>query len=104
MGNILGFVNLERDGRMKELCFHMFMCTFQLYHTVASISDTLTSALLPVKPFADPPTEGPTFEVEEFFPEKASLCTTFDYFLNHLYVYPLSLKYDSQKAFAKVRV
>ena len=77
--------------------------TLLVFLKFASDSDTLTSALLPVKPFVDPPMEGPTFEVEEFVPEKASLCTTFDYFLNHLYVYPLSLKYDSQKAFAKVR-
>jgi hypothetical protein len=68
-----------------------------------TITDTLTSGLVPVKPFLDPPSEGPTFEVEEFMPESASLCSTFDYFLNHLYIYPLALKYDSQKTFAKVR-
>ena len=74
-----------------------------MHKAFASLSDTLTPDLLPVKPFTNPPSESPTFEVEEFVPEKASLCTTFDYFLNHLYVYPLSLKYDSQKTFAKVR-
>ncbi|XP_076453954.1 dedicator of cytokinesis protein 9-like isoform X3 [Babylonia areolata] len=65
--------------------------------------NTLTSALVPVKPFASPPVEGPALEVEEFVPESASLCGTFDYYLNHLYVYPLALKYDSQKTFAKAR-
>ncbi|XP_070173876.1 dedicator of cytokinesis protein 9-like isoform X3 [Littorina saxatilis] len=68
-----------------------------------SPDSTLTSSLVRIKPFADPPTEGPTFEVEEFLPKKASLCSTFDYYVNHLYVYPLSLKYDSQKTFAKAR-
>lgn len=58
--------------------------------------------MVPVKPFADPPGCELSIEVEEFVSEKASLCSTFDYFLNNLYVYPLSLKYDNQKLFAKV--
>ncbi|KAL8624516.1 hypothetical protein ACOMHN_053059 [Nucella lapillus] len=65
--------------------------------------NSLTPSLVPIKPFNDPPTDDPTLEVEEFVPESASLCATFDYFLNHLYVYPLALKYDSQKTFAKAR-
>uniref|UniRef100_A0A7M4EKB8 Dedicator of cytokinesis 11 n=1 Tax=Crocodylus porosus TaxID=8502 RepID=A0A7M4EKB8_CROPO len=42
-------------------------------------------------------------EVEEFVPEVAKYCYPFTIYKNHLYVYPLHLKYDNQKTFAKAR-
>lgn len=41
-------------------------------------------------------------EVDEFVPEVAKYCCPFTTYRNRLYVYPLHLKYDGQKTFAKV--
>lgn len=46
--------------------------------------------------------DGIAVEVEEFVPEIAKYCYPFTIYKNQLYVYPLHLKYDSQKTFAKV--
>ncbi|RUS77352.1 hypothetical protein EGW08_014889 [Elysia chlorotica] len=73
---------------------------------LCSFPDTVTPSLVPVKPFAEPVTGSkaiPTFEVEEFIPDIASLCSAYDSYINNLYVMPMSLKYDGQKSFAKAR-
>ena len=63
----------------------------------------MTSSLHPVKPFLGHEYDySVSLEVDEFLPQEAHLCSTFDSYVNHLYVYPLSLKYDSQKIFTKV--
>ncbi|XP_064615017.1 dedicator of cytokinesis protein 9-like [Liolophura sinensis] len=67
------------------------------------IPDSLTSSLVPVKPFNSPPSHIPTIEVEEFIPEKGDAVSPFMSYVNHLYVYPHLLKYDSQKHFTKAR-
>lgn len=41
-------------------------------------------------------------EVDEFVPEVTKYCCPFTTYRNRLYVYPLHLKYDGQKTFAKV--
>lgn len=41
--------------------------------------------------------------MEELVPEVAKYCYPFTVYKNHLYVYPLHLKYENQKVFAKVR-
>ena len=67
----------------------------------------MTPSLVPVKPFSEPTTGAkavPTFEVEEFIPDIASLCSAYDSYINNLYVMPMSLKYDGQKSFAKVKI
>lgn len=63
----------------------------------------MTTSLVPVKPFPDPPPDPPAIEIDEFVGDKGSLCDTFDSYINNIYIYPLSLKYEHQKAFAKVR-
>ncbi|KAH8009107.1 hypothetical protein HPB51_010297 [Rhipicephalus microplus] len=74
---------------------------------LASVADgdSLTTSLVPVVPFPMPPKprEGPTLEVQQFPTDIAADSHPFFSYLNHLYVYPKSLKYDSQKAFAKAR-
>ena len=64
--------------------------------------DTLTPSYVPVKPFPMPPTNPPALEIEEFVPEKGQLSNPHSSYANNLYVYPLSLKFDSQKSFTKV--
>ena len=98
----------------------------QVLHTIMNIcvifdlADILTPSLLPVKapptsvgdengdaPISSPRPSTPILEVQEFPPLEAYNTTTHYYphlsFTHHLYVYPISLKYDSQKVFTKVR-
>ncbi|RXM93449.1 Dedicator of cytokinesis protein 11, partial [Acipenser ruthenus] len=42
-------------------------------------------------------------EIEEFVPEEAKYNCPYTVYKNHMYVYPLQLKYDNQKTFAKAR-
>lgn len=63
--------------------------------------DCITSSYVPLKPFKKN-CQNITVEVEEFVPEMTKYCYPFTIYKNHLYVYPLQLKYDSQKTFAKV--
>ena len=83
--------------------------------------DILTPSLVPVKapestgageengdtPVNSPRPSTPILEVQEFPPLEAYNTTTHYFphlsFTHHLYVYPTALKYDNQKAFAKVR-
>ncbi|XP_073255433.1 dedicator of cytokinesis protein 11-like [Porites lutea] len=68
------------------------------------ITNSITSSLIPLKPWDD--SSGvirPTVEIEEFsqaFPEAAHPYTSY---VNNLYVYPLSLNYSNQKVFSKAR-
>ena len=71
-------------------------------HILFAPADLLTTSYVPVKPFPDPPELSPTLEVDEFVPPSGELSHPHSVYKNHLYVYPRSLKYDSQKIFAKV--
>ncbi|KAL4631188.1 dedicator of cytokinesis protein 11 [Arapaima gigas] len=66
------------------------------------LSNLVTSSYVPVKPFEEP-CERVSVEVEEFVPEEARFHCPFTVYKHHLYVYPLQLKYDNQKTFAKAR-
>ncbi|TFK15368.1 Dedicator of cytokinesis protein 11 [Platysternon megacephalum] len=66
------------------------------------LSNCVTASYIPIKPF-EKGHENITVEVEEFVPEVAKYRYPFTIYKNHLYVYPLHLKYDSQKTFAKAR-
>ena len=70
-------------------------------HLLFSAIDCITSSYVPLKPF-EKNCQNITVEVEEFVPEMTKYCYPFTIYKNHLYVYPLQLKYDSQKTFAKV--
>lgn len=63
---------------------------------------TLTTTLLAVRQFDDPGKNLPTREVEEFVPENGSSSYPYTTYINHLYFHPKSLKFDTQKTFAKV--
>lgn len=62
----------------------------------------MTSSYIPVKPFEDG-CERVSVEVEEFLPVEAKYNYPFTTYKNQLYIYPLQLKYDNQKAFTKVK-
>lgn len=61
----------------------------------------MTASYIPIKPF-EKSCENIAVEVEELVPEVAKYCYPFTVYKNHLYVYPLHLKYENQKVFAKV--
>lgn len=65
-------------------------------------ADTVTSSYIPVKPFEDG-CERVSVEIEEFLPVEAKYNYPFTTYKNQLYIYPLQLKYDNQKAFTKVK-
>ncbi|XP_014666695.1 PREDICTED: dedicator of cytokinesis protein 9-like [Priapulus caudatus] len=70
--------------------------------TQGVLPNCLTPSLKPVKPFPEPPTHPVSYEVEEFLPD---FSTSFPHttYINNLYVYPIHLKYDTQKCFTKAR-
>ncbi|XP_072287615.1 dedicator of cytokinesis protein 11 [Pyxicephalus adspersus] len=65
-------------------------------------SNCVTSSYIPVRPFQKE-NQRIAVEVEEFVPEITKYCYPFTTYRNHFYVYPLLLKYDNQKSFAKAR-
>ncbi|NWW50673.1 DOC11 protein, partial [Pedionomus torquatus] len=65
-------------------------------------TNCVTASYIPIKPF-EKSCEEVAVEVEELVPEVAKYCYPFTVYKNHLYVYPLHLKYENQKVFAKAR-
>lgn len=70
-------------------------------------ADCLNTSLAPIKPFPIPPKVEPTLEVTEFErkPDNNTEVTIHPYttYVNHLYVYPLVLHFDTQKMFTRAR-
>ncbi|XP_053555225.1 dedicator of cytokinesis protein 11 isoform X2 [Bombina bombina] len=65
-------------------------------------TNCVTSSYVPVRPY-DKENQRIAVEVEEFVPEVTKYCYPFTVYKNHFYVYPMHLKYDNQKTFAKAR-
>ncbi|NXS89335.1 DOC11 protein, partial [Erpornis zantholeuca] len=65
-------------------------------------SNCFTASYIPIKPFGKG-CDDIAVEVEELVPEVAKYCYPFTVYKNHLYVYPLHLKYENQKVFTKAR-
>lgn len=57
--------------------------------------------MAPLRPFPIPPKEPVTIEVTEFFGSNEKDAYPFSAFVNHLYIYPLMLNFDSQKLFPR---
>ncbi|KAL3847595.1 hypothetical protein ACJMK2_018498 [Sinanodonta woodiana] len=91
----------------KQSKWQIIPATFKIsLHQIPAnqpLENTLTPSLVPVKPFPDPPTNPPAMEIEDFLPEQGQFMSPFTSYINNLYVYPLSLKFDSQKSFTKAR-
>ena len=75
----------------------------QLIFPTVSVADSLTTSLSPLKPFPLPPTHEPTIEVMEFEGISEKDVHPYTTFLNHLYVYPQSLSFDTQRSFTRAR-
>lgn len=63
----------------------------------------MTTSLAPLKQFPVPPPSDPTLEITEFEGSSEKDVHPYTTFLNHLYVYPLSLNFDTQKMFTRAR-
>ncbi|XP_053664214.1 dedicator of cytokinesis protein 9 [Anopheles marshallii] len=66
-------------------------------------NNCLTNSLVPLNPFPIPPVADPTLEITEFANSSDQHLHPFVHFVNHLFVYPLHLNYDSQKIFSRAR-
>lgn len=66
-------------------------------------ADCLTTTHMPLKPFPVPPVAEPTFEITEFLGTNDRDVYPYTTFRNHLFVYPLTLNFDSQKLFSRAR-
>lgn len=58
---------------------------------------------MPIKPFTLPPVESPTLEITEFSGNSEREIHPYAVFMNHLYVYPISLNFETQKIFSRAR-
>ncbi|XP_026481569.1 dedicator of cytokinesis protein 9-like [Ctenocephalides felis] len=63
----------------------------------------LTTSLIPLRPFPNPPTCEPTIEIAEFQSPSDRDVHPYTVFTNHLYVYPQSLMFDTPKIFNRAR-
>lgn len=70
---------------------------------ISKYSDSLTTTLMPLKPFPMPPIAEPSFEIAEFAANSDRDMYPFTTFVNHLFIYPQSLSFDSQKLFSRAR-
>lgn len=77
----------------------LFVTAPHLIDIVVDVADCLTCSLSPLKPFSASPNSEVTVEVAELCPEPQP----FTSYLNHLYVYPQSLAFDTQKMFTRAR-
>lgn len=93
------------QGSSPQIPFHVgctsHVCGACTYPSFPSLLDCVTASYIPIKPF-EKSCEDIAVEVEELVPEVAKYCYPFTVYKNHLYVYPLHLKYENQKVFAKV--
>lgn len=68
------------------------------------LTDSLTTTLMPLKPFPMPPPScEPSFEIAEFSANSDRDMYPYTTFVNHLFIYPQSLSFDSQKLFSRAR-
>ena len=65
--------------------------------------DSLTSSLVPVKPWDDSLNVRSTVEVEEFSQSCPEAAHPHISYVNNFYVYPLALNYSNQKVYSKVK-
>ncbi|XP_063043622.1 dedicator of cytokinesis protein 11 isoform X2 [Engraulis encrasicolus] len=99
-------IKLLTDLRKPERSSKLQVIPGQLNITIECVppdlSNCVSPSYLPVRPFEDG-CERVCVEQEEFMGDQAKHHQPCTAYRNQLYAYPLQLKYDSQKAFAKAR-
>ena len=66
--------------------------------------DSMTTSLLPVRPFRDKSKIQPTLEVQEFVPAIPEAVHPHMVYTNNFFVYPLMLNFNNQKVYSKVNI
>nr|XP_058897932.1 dedicator of cytokinesis protein 9 isoform X9 [Kogia breviceps] len=100
-------LKLLADFRKPEKMAKLPVILGNLDITIDNVSSDfpnyVNSSYIPTKQFETCTKMPITFEVEEFVPCIPKHTQPYTIYNHHLYVYPKSLKYDSQKSFAKAR-
>ncbi|KAG5877388.1 hypothetical protein JTB14_027999 [Gonioctena quinquepunctata] len=100
-------VRLLSDYRKPDKFSKFTVIPGSLEIKVSAVSDlpsnTLSTSLAPLKPFPIPPTTPPTIEIAELEGLSDKDINPYTTFINHLYVYPLCLNFDTQKTFSRAR-
>lgn len=63
----------------------------------------MSTSLAALKPFPLPPTSEATLEIAEFETTSEKDVHPYTTYINHLYVYPQTLSFDTQKIFTRAR-
>ncbi|GBN28755.1 Dedicator of cytokinesis protein 9, partial [Araneus ventricosus] len=102
--DLLRFLSeFKKPEKLKHLTIIPGSFKFSLQILKELPPNCLNTSLVPLIPFPIPPKCEPTIEIEQFPTGIASSCNPYVTYINHLYVFPKSLKYDSQKTFTKAR-
>ncbi|KAB7505571.1 Dedicator of cytokinesis protein 9 [Armadillidium nasatum] len=95
--------DFKKPEKMNKLTVIPGSVSVEVSSSHQTLPNSVTSALEPVKPFPNPPTHEPTFEVQEFLRSKVDFIHPYISFCNHLYLYPKFLNYENQKSFSRAR-
>ncbi|XP_055947475.1 dedicator of cytokinesis protein 9-like isoform X4 [Argiope bruennichi] len=102
--DLLRFLSeFKKPEKLKHLTIIPGSFKFSLQILKDLPPNCLNTSLVPLIPFPIPPKCEPTIEIEQFPTGIASSCNPYVTYINHLYVFPKSLKYDGQKTFTKAR-
>ncbi|XP_027704502.1 dedicator of cytokinesis protein 9-like, partial [Vombatus ursinus] len=93
----------ETPEKMAKLPVILGNLDITIDNVSSDFPNYVNSSYIPMKQFEHSTKTLVTFEIEEFVPCIPKHTQPFTIYNNHLYVYPKSLKYDSQKSFAKAR-
>ncbi|XP_046447610.1 dedicator of cytokinesis protein 9-like isoform X2 [Daphnia pulex] len=95
--------DFRRPEKLSRLTIIPGMIRVTVEHLKEAMPNMLTASLVPIKPFPLPPVQEPTIEIAEFPTVRVEDGFPYMSYVNHLYVYPRSLKYDTQKTFHRAR-
>ncbi|KAG5833777.1 hypothetical protein ANANG_G00279480 [Anguilla anguilla] len=95
--------DFKKPEKMAKLPVILGNLDVTIDNVAPDVMNCVTPSYIPVRQFETNGRGNVLFEVEEFVPCIAKCSQPFTTYNNHLYLYPKSLKYDGQKAFAKAR-
>lgn len=96
-------MKIEAVADIPQSALHYCLSRDKIHKKKKCFPDTLTTSLVPLKPFPLPPASDATIEVSEFESCSEKEVHPYTTYVNHLYVYPQSLSFDSQKIFTRAR-
>ncbi|XP_017153325.1 dedicator of cytokinesis protein 11 isoform X3 [Drosophila miranda] len=97
---LLDYRKPEKLSKLTIIPGHLKM---QLQILEKTVPCGLSKSLAPLSTFSPASKQPPTLELAEFQNQSEREAHPYTSFCNHLYVYPLSLQFDSQKLFSRAR-